>query len=176
MQEARLVSGEGGDGLTEAGRVNLEQTHAPSSLIGDVERGIQGQEEELSGRVRLSVPTTYGHFRLPLLLQGFAAQFPLVQGELNAINHNVDLVAEGFDLAIRLATLPDRGLVVCKLKDAALRPVSSPEYLSREGPQRSQDYVALHACVPCARRSNGRVPYQCRGRGLAAVHAACGFR
>ena len=91
-------------GLTEAGRVYLEQTRAAFSLIDDAERAIQGQEGELSGRVRLSVPTTYGHYRLPPLLQRFASQYPRVQVELNITNRNVDLVAEGFDLAIRLGT------------------------------------------------------------------------
>lgn len=115
-------------GLTEAGRLYLEQTRAAFSLIDDAERAIQGQEGDLSGRVRLSVPTTYAHYRLPPLLQRFGSQYPRVQVELNITNRNVDLVAEGFDLAIRLGTLPDSGLVARKLEDAALCLVASPEY------------------------------------------------
>ncbi|WP_282258960.1 LysR family transcriptional regulator [Stenotrophomonas sp. PS02301] len=66
-------------------------------------------------RVRLSVPTTDGHYRLPPVLARFAQQRPQVQVELNITNRNVDLVAEGFDLAIRLGQLPDSGLVAGKL-------------------------------------------------------------
>lgn len=144
-------------GLTEAGRVYLEQTRAAFSLINDVERAIQGQEGELSGRVRLSVPTTYAHYRLPPLLQRFAARYPRVQVELNITNRNVDLVAEGFDLAIRLGTMPDSGLVARKLEDATLCLVSSPEYLGRAGTPRGLEDLALHACVPFVMPSTGRV-------------------
>lgn len=144
-------------GLTEAGRVYLEQTRAAFSLIDDVERAIQGQEGELSGGVRLSVPTTYAHYRLPPLLQRFAARYPRVQVELNITNRNVDLVAEGFDLAIRLGTMPDSGLVARKLEDAALCLVSSPEYLGRAGTPRGLEDLALHTCVPFVMPSTGRV-------------------
>jgi DNA-binding transcriptional LysR family regulator len=144
-------------GLTEAGRIYLEQTRAAFLLIEDAERAIQGQEGELSGRVRLSVPTTYGHYRLPSLLQRFASQYPSVQVELNITNRNVDLVAEGFDLAIRLGTMPDSGLVARKLEDAALCLVSSPAYLRRAGTPRSLEDLASHTCVPFVMPSTGRV-------------------
>lgn len=144
-------------GLTEAGRVYLEQTRAAFSLIDDAERAIQGQEGELSGRVRLSVPTTYGHYRLPPLLQRFASQYPRVQVELNITNRNVDLVAEGFDLAIRLGTMPDSGLVARKLEDAALCLVASPDYLSRASMPRSLEDLATHTCLPFVMPSTGRV-------------------
>lgn len=144
-------------GLTEAGRVYLEQTRAAFSLIDDAERAIQGQEGELSGRVRLSVPTTYGHYRLPPLLQRFVSQYPRVQVELNITNRNVDLVAEGFDLAIRLGTLPDSGLVARKLEDAALCLVASPDYLRRTGTPGSLDDLASHTCVSFVMPGSGRV-------------------
>lgn len=144
-------------GLTEAGRVYLEQTRAAFSLIDDAERAIQGQEGELSGRVRLSVPTTYGHYRLPPLLQRFVSQYPRVQIELNISNRNVDLVAEGYDLAIRLGTLPDSGLVARKLEDAALCLVASPDYLRRTGTPGSLEELASHTCVSFVMPGSGRV-------------------
>lgn len=144
-------------GLTEAGRIYLEQTRAAFSLIDDAERAIQGQEGELSGCVRLSVPTTYGHYRLPPLLRRFASQYPRVQVELNITNRNVDLVAEGFDLAIRLGTLPDSGLVARKLEDATLCLVASPEYLHRSGTPGKLEDLASHTCVSFVMPSSGRV-------------------
>lgn len=153
-------------GLTEAGRLYLEQTRAAFSLIDDAERAIQGQEDELSGRVRLSVPTTYGHYRLPPLLQRFAAQYPRVQVELNITNRNVDLVAEGFDLAIRLGALPDSGLVARKLEDAELCLVASPDYLHRVGTPRKREDLASHTCVSFVMPSSGRIaPWLLRADG-----------
>lgn len=57
----------------------------------------------------MSVPTTYGHYRLPPLLARFSQHYPRVQVDLNITNRNVDLIAEGFDLAIRLGQMPDSG-------------------------------------------------------------------
>jgi DNA-binding transcriptional LysR family regulator len=144
-------------GLTEAGRLYLEHARAAFALIDDAERAIQGQDGELSGRVRLSVPTTYGHYRLPAVLQRYLQRYPGVQVELNIANRNVDLVAEGFDLAIRLGALADSGLVARKLEDASLCVVASPAYLERAGPPRDLDDLARHACLPFEMPSTGRI-------------------
>ncbi len=153
-------------GLTEAGRLYLEQSRAAFSLIDDAERAIQGQDGELSGRVRLSVPTTYGHYRLPPQLCRFAAQYPRVQVEVNITNRNVDLIAEGFDLAVRLGALPDSGLVARKLEDATLCLVASPAYLARAGTPTRLDDLHAHACVPFVMPSTGRVaPWMFRVEG-----------
>jgi DNA-binding transcriptional LysR family regulator len=153
--------------LTEEGRLYLEQARAAFSLIGDAERAIQGRSGELSGQVRLSVPTTYGHYRLPPMLQRFTRQHPQVQIELGITNRNVDLVAEGYDLAIRLGQLPDSGLVARKLEDAPLCLVAAPAYLERAGTPQTIDDLAGHACLPFVMPSTGRVaPWVFRHDGV----------
>lgn len=144
-------------GLTEAGRVYLEQARSAFSLLDEAEREVQGQEGELAGRVRLSVPTTYGHYRLPPLLARFARQYPQIQVELNITNRNVDLVAEGFDLAIRLGQLPDSGLVARKLEDAALLLVAAPDYLQRMGRPQNLEDLQAHLCLPFVMPRTGRI-------------------
>jgi DNA-binding transcriptional LysR family regulator len=144
-------------GLTEAGRLYLEQARSAFTLLDDAEREVQGQEGELAGRVRLSVPTTYGHYRLPPLLARFARQYPRVQVELNITNRNVDLVAEGFDLAIRLGHLPDSGLVARKLEDAALFLIASPEYVRRAGTPQTLEELRQHVCLPFVMPRTGRL-------------------
>ncbi|AJF73164.1 LuxR family transcriptional regulator [Raoultella ornithinolytica] len=143
--------------LTEAGRLYLEQARVAFTLLDEAGRDAQGQEGELTGRVRLSVPTTYGHYRLPPLLARFARQYPQVQVELNITNRNVDLVAEGFDLAIRLGQLPDSGLVARKLEDAALLLVASPDYLQRMGTPRTLEELQRHLCLPFVMPRTGRL-------------------
>jgi len=135
-------------GLTEAGRVYLEQARSAFSLLDEAERDGQGQEGDLTGRVRMSVPTTYGHYRLPPLLARFSQHYPRVQVDLNITNRNVDLIAEGFDLAIRLGQMPDSGLVARKLEDAALLLVASPAYLHRMGTPQTLDDLHRHMCLP----------------------------
>lgn len=153
-------------GLTEAGRVYLEQARSAFSLLDDAERDGRGQEGDLTGRVRMSVPTTYGHYRLPPLLARFTQQYPRVQVELNITNRNVDMIAEGFDLAIRLGHLPDSGFVARKLEDAALLLVASPDYLHRMGMPQTLDGLQQHLCLPFIMPRTGRVaPWVFRDEG-----------
>ncbi|HHA1934249.1 TPA: LysR family transcriptional regulator [Enterobacter ludwigii] len=144
-------------GLTEAGRVYLEQARSAFSLLDEAERNGQGQEGDLTGRVRMSVPTTYGHYRLPPLLARFSQHNPRVQVDLNITNRNVDLIAEGFDLAIRLGQMPDSGLVARKLEDAALLLVASPAYLHRMGTPQTLDDLHRHMCLPFILPRTGRI-------------------
>ncbi|WP_274242190.1 MULTISPECIES: LysR family transcriptional regulator [Enterobacter] len=144
-------------GLTEAGRVYLEQARSAFSLLDDAERVGRGQEGDLTGRVRMSVPTTYAHYRLPPLLAHYNQCYPRVQVELNITNRNVDLIAEGFDLAIRLGQLPDSGLVARKLEDAALLLVASPGYLHRRGKPQTLEELQRHQCLPFIMPRTGRI-------------------
>lgn len=152
--------------LTDAGQLYLEQTRAAFTLIEDAERALQGQQGVQTGRVRLSVPTTYAHFRMPPLLRRFQAAYPLVQVEVNISNRNVDLAAEGFDLAVRLGQLPDSGLVGRKLEDAPVCFVASPDYVRRMGEPGSIDELARHQCISFLMPSTGRTaPWQCQQNG-----------
>jgi DNA-binding transcriptional LysR family regulator len=144
-------------GLTPAGRQYLDQARAAFTLLGEAEREIQGQAGALTGRIRMSVPTTYGHYRVPGLLARFAQQYPQVRIELNITNRSVDLIAEGFDLAIRLGDLPDSGLVARKLTDEALCLVASPAYLRRAGTPRTLEDLGGHACLPFILPRTGRI-------------------
>lgn len=141
--------------LTEAGRSYLEQARVAFDTIDAAERAIQGGGV-LAGRVRLSVSTTYGHFRLPEKLARFALEHPTVVVELSIANRNVDLVAEGYDLAIRLGQLPDSGMIGRKLEDAPLRLVASPAYVARSGAPRVLDDLARHTCLPFTMPRTGR--------------------
>lgn len=153
-------------GLTEAGRVYLEQARTAFSLLDDAERVGRGQEGDLTGRVRMSVPTTYAHYRLPPLLAQYHQRYPRVQVELNITNRNVDLIAEGFDLAIRLGQLPDSGLVARKLEEAVLLLVASPDYLHRRGRPQTLEALQHHQCLPFIMPRTGRIaPWVFRDEG-----------
>lgn len=143
--------------LTDAGRQYLEQARAAFALLDEAEREVQGQAEELTGRVRMSVPTTWGHYRLPALLAEFRRRYPGVKVELNITNRSVDLVAEGFDLTVRLGHFADSGLVARKLADEPLCLVAAPGYLERAGVPDSLEALARHACIPFIMPRSGRV-------------------
>lgn len=152
--------------LTDTGRLYLEQVRAAFTLLDDAERDAQGDAEALTGCVRISVPTSFGHYRLPVLLQPFSAQYPQVRIEVNITNRNVDLAAEGFDLVIRLGPLPDSGLVARKLEDAPLCLVAAPAYLQQMGVPRTLDDLPQHRCLPFVMPRTGRLaPWVFRAQG-----------
>jgi DNA-binding transcriptional LysR family regulator len=148
-------------GLTDAGRLYLEQTRAALSLIDDAERAVQAEGGEVTGRIRISAPTTYGHYRLPVLLQRFAERCPAVRVDLNISNRNVDLAAENFDFAIRQGALKDSSMIARKLEEAELVLVCAPAYVQRRGLPRGLEALAQHDCLTFLLPRTGRaVPWQ----------------
>lgn len=144
--------------LTEPGRQYLERMRIAFGQIEEAEAELSNAAEgpDLTGRVRLSVSTTYGHYRLPAMLAAFSRTFPQVCVELSIQNRNVDLIAEGYDLAIRLGSLPDSGLGLRKLEDAPLRLVASPDYLARAGQPQDIKDLPRHRLLPFVMPSTGR--------------------
>ena len=134
-------------GLTEAGRVYLEQARSAFSLLDDAERVGRGQEGDLTGRVRMSVPTTYAHYRLPPLLAHYNQRYPRVQVELNITNRNVDLIAEGFDLAIRIGEIHQEDLVARYLAPYRMVICAAPAYLARYGTPGTPEDLTDHLCL-----------------------------
>jgi len=148
-------------GLTDAGRLYMEQTRAALSLIDDAERAVQAEGGEVTGRIRISAPTTFGHYRLPTLLQQFAERYPGVRVDLNISNRNVDLAAENFDFAIRQGALKDSGMIARNLEDAQLVLVCSPGYARRKGMPRSVEDLPQHDCLAFLLPRTGRsFPWQ----------------
>ena len=152
--------------VTEAGTLYLEQARSAFGLIADAERAIQGRGGELSGTVRISAPTTYGHYRLPQQLLPFMVLHPRVVIELSIANRNVDLVDEGYDMAIRLGELADSGLVARRLDESPVCLVAAPGYLQRAGTPLDLEQLAAHACLPFTLPSTGRqAPWLLRVEG-----------
>lgn len=146
--------------LTDAGQRYYDQCHQALGQLMEAEREVTGQQHAPSGPVRVSLPTSYGHYRVLPLLPAFARKYPAIELDLQLTNRNVDFTAEGFDLAVRARALPDSGLVSRKLEDAALVIVASPTYLrGRRKPRKAEDLL-LHECLPFVQPNTGQpVPW-----------------
>lgn len=143
--------------LTEEGRHFYEQCRQALGQIEEAERCLTGGQVEPSGLLRLSVPTTWGHYRLMPLLPGFLARYPAIRVEVNVSNHNADLVEEGYDLAIRLGQPADSRLVVRKIEEATIGVYAAPAYLEQHGTPVHPDELDRHRCLPFVMPGNGRV-------------------
>ncbi len=119
--------------LTESGRVSLER----AALI--LREGRALQEEAMAqsttprGRLKISAPLSFGVAYLGETLPAFMAAYPAITLDLALSDRQVDVVAEGFDLAIRIARLEDSSLLARRLCDVRLLLVGAPDYLDRRG-------------------------------------------
>lgn len=153
--------------LTDAGMRYFESCrHALGQLI-EAERDITGQQGIPTGQVRISLPTSYGHFRILPLLPLFRQQFPGVQVDVQLSNHNIDFISSDFDLAVRGRTPPDSGLIARKLEDAELVVVAAPAYLRLHGTPSSLESLGQHECIQFLLPSSGQpVPWLLRKNGI----------
>lgn len=125
--------------LTEEGQALYERTH---TLLGEIKEAGESVAAGLAtprGRLRVSAPVLFSHTMLGRLAAGFAREYPEVQLDITAEDRNVDLIADGYDVAIRVNPHPDAMLVGrCFARDDMLL-VASPS-LSR--PSASVDGAA----------------------------------
>ena len=142
--------------LTEGGRGYYEQCRQALTQLVEAERAVSGQQQEPSGTLRISLPTTYGHHRILPLMPEFRRRYPKVQVDIHLGNRNIDFVAEGYDLAIRVRAQPDSSLIARPLEDARLVVVATPDYLAREGVPQTLDDLERHDCIQFELPSSGR--------------------
>lgn len=131
--------------LTEAGQEFL--IRAEAVIEATAELGEWGQGEALSGRLRFSAPTTLGIHRLPGIVARFASEHPGVIFEMNLANHRVDLVAEGYDLAVRVGELPSSSLVARRIGTYQFACCAAPDFLARHGTPLHPSDLKRSRCV-----------------------------
>lgn len=152
--------------LTDAGRVYMEQCRQALAQFADAERMASGQEAQLSGRLRISAPTTYAHYRLLPALPAFHREHPGIRLDLHISNRNIGFADEAFDLAIRVRAPVDSSLIVRHLEDSALVVVAAPSYLAAHGIPRTLADLARHECIQFDLPSSGRrIPWLFRQNG-----------
>src|SRR6185295_15005149 len=88
---------------------------------------------QIAGPIRLSAPLSFGVQYLSPALAEFAAEHPRVELDISYDDRTVDLVAGGFDLAVRIGSLPDSALVARRIAPVRKVPVASPAYLAGRG-------------------------------------------
>lgn len=143
--------------LTDGGRVYFEQCRQALSQLVEAEREVTGQQSAPAGRLRISVPTPYAHYRLLERLADFRQLYPEVQVEVHISNRNIDFAEEGYDLAIRGRAPQDSSLIARLLEDSPLVLVAAPAYLQRRGTPQSLEALAQHDCIHFVLPSTGRL-------------------
>ncbi|MFO0553554.1 MAG: LysR family transcriptional regulator [Polyangiaceae bacterium] len=133
--------------LTEAGASYHASATQALGQLREAAAVVSERSEEPSGTVRITMPVDTGAVTAIDVLTQFVREYPKVNVEVDLSARIVDLVAEGYDLALRAGPLRDSSLVARKLGDTVAILAASPEYVARRGmPQRPADLIN-HDCV-----------------------------
>ncbi|WP_115513991.1 LysR family transcriptional regulator [Xanthomonas arboricola] len=133
--------------LTSAGTAYYQRCLQLLADLDDLEATIGAQALEPSGVLRVNAPVSYGIERLGALLPGFRARYPQVELDLSLTDRLVDMVEEGFDVAIRIPRQPAPMLIARQLGKVRLLPCAAPAYLARAGTPRHPSDLAGHECL-----------------------------
>lgn len=133
--------------LTEAGERLAERIRSAAGSIVDAELEASAHAADLRGRLRLALPAALGRQWLAPLLPRFLARYPALMVEVEYSERYVDLVAEGYDAAVRVGVLRDSRLMARKLCRHRRVLGASPAYLERHGVPDAPEALASHNCL-----------------------------
>jgi len=149
----RLMLTEFGASLVEHARKVAEEVEAAGALA-------QHRQAAPSGKLRVSMPHDFANFGMTPLLATFMERYPAVSLELDLSPRRVDLVAENFDVAIRMGDLPeDSTLNARRVVINRLNLYAAPSYLARRGIPEHPDDLAQHDLLCILSRNGGPVPW-----------------
>lgn len=134
--------------LTEAGQTYYARARAILDELAEADLAVGRHQAAPRGTLRINAPMAFGTLDLARWLPRFMARYPELKIDLVCNDRFVDLIEEGFDVALRLAReMPDSTLMARRLAAATTLPVASPAYLARHGtPQSPRDLVG-HNCL-----------------------------
>ena len=162
--------------LTEAGERYFE--HASQALIaaGQAEDAVMELQGDPQGKLRISSPMSFGRLHVAPLIPKLLQRYPKLQVELVMDDKKTDLVAAGFDIAIRSGRLPDSSLIARKL--APLRQVlcASPGYIERYGLPDTPAELTGHNCVLFSYSSDANKWTLCTKDQLESVLVSGNYR
>ncbi|WP_031550031.1 LysR family transcriptional regulator [Parvularcula oceani] len=128
--------------LTAAGRTYLRGAERLLRDLDALEDGLRAEGGRIAGTVRMTAPLSFGLYALPDVLSGFLEAHPEVDVDLNLSDDAVDLVGEGYDLALRIGALSSSSLIAKRLCSVPFALCASPEFIEREGPFRTPHDLA----------------------------------
>lgn len=133
--------------LTEAGSVYYEQSREALDILQAAEAAVGAQTAEPKGVLKVTAPGWFANRRFADLLVAYQARYPGVLVDLRLENRFVDLVEEGYDMALRATSEPSPSLIVRPLCTMPFVLAGSRAYLERHGEPRHPDDLARHRMV-----------------------------
>lgn len=142
--------------LTDEGAAFLEDCQRILGELKEAESAVSERSAKASGHLSISAPAGFGRQHVAPLLPSFLSEHRDLTVSLNLSDRIVDLIGEGIDVAIRIASLSDSNLIGIKLADNKRVVVASPAYLKRHGAPASLADLARHNCLAISSEGSQR--------------------
>lgn len=133
--------------ITDTGQIYYNHCRQVLDGLAEAERAVTDLHQTPKGRLNLTAPVTYGESRIAPLVNGFVALYPELDVTLTLTNQMVDLVAESYDLAIRLGALDDSTMMAKRLASRTHYTCASPAYLAAQGAPYTLPELDQHNCL-----------------------------
>lgn len=133
--------------LTEVGRSFYAQSRNGLRQIEDAEAEVSRLQSAPRGTLRLNVPMSFGVLHIAPAIPEFVARYPELSVDMHLDDRQLDLVEEGFDMAIRIAELPDSSLVARRLAPCRHVVCGAPGYFRLRGQPRTPEELADHNAI-----------------------------
>ena len=144
--------------LTEAGQGYYERVVAILASVEEAEAFVSRRSAVARGTLKVSAPTSFGRMHIAPHLSAFLTAHPELACNLDLTDELVDIVGEGYDLAIRIAELEDSSLVARRLAPVHRVLCAAPSYLERAGVPRSiSDLETNHVCLSTTQQETWRL-------------------
>lgn len=133
--------------LTDAGSALLDRVRPWLGEYDEIENGLAHEQAAAAGLLRVSTAVDFGSSKLIEPVTAFMNKWPAVEVRLDFSDRMIDIVDEGFDVAIRIGHLPDSSLIAKRLAHAPMALVASPDYLQAAGRPDHPTDLASHTCI-----------------------------
>lgn len=133
--------------MTEEGGIYYQHCRQILNNLEEAERAISNRQENPQGLIKITAPVAYGEqYVMPVVLD-YMALYPQIEIICDLTNHTLDLVQEGYDLAIRLGHLKDSSMIARQLSTRKQFVCAAPAYLERHGPPHTLSELSQHNCL-----------------------------
>ncbi|TKI04069.1 LysR family transcriptional regulator [Martelella alba] len=132
---------------TDVGQAYYERVKSLLDAFDALDADVRHTAGAPAGRLRISAPVTFGTTRLAPVMVEFARQYPKVELDVNFSDRRVNIVDEGYDLAIRIGKLEDSSLIARRLCDIRVVTVAAQDYLASHGTPRHWRELDGHDCI-----------------------------
>lgn len=133
--------------LTEAGRRYLESVERILADVEEADAVAAADRAEVRGTLRVNAPLSFGFREIAPLIPAFSTAHPSLVVDLGLSDRVVDLIDEGWDVAVRIGTMADSSMVARRIAPCRLVLAAAPAYLAAHGTPRTVRDLAGHNCL-----------------------------